>query len=240
MTDSTAWREMLRREWWLIAAVLVIALAAAAAFKLGTKPTTDAITEVNCPQRLLTPYPSIPTEDILSASVLYPGSVAAIAKDAGTTTAKVTADLQVAYSPAPQYGVKLTATDKDASLATRISNAAAAETIAIARELQIVTIRSFSSRLQADTQALNVIQAALKSAPTNANLAFELWTVQTATANDQASVQSLQQAYTIAGPAALVAPSLSKTLETYVAVGLLGLVLGLILAAAREGLLRRR
>jgi capsular polysaccharide biosynthesis protein len=235
MTGSNDWRAVVRREWLVVTTVAVAAAVVAAGLSLAARPKAVATTEVLCEQRTLVAYTGIPTADAVISSMHSHEANAAVAGKAGVQTAVVSAALRVAAVAAPLYGVGITVTLDDEAAAARIASAAASEAASRAAALDAAQIERYRARAELDAKALAVLEPAAAAGPANADLAFKLWTVRVAATDDTAASATLKDAYHAVGEVAVSRPSpLAKALQNMMAAAVVGLAIGLALAALRE------
>ncbi len=238
MNESIGWRSIVRREWLLVLAAVIVAVAAAGAVSLAFRPKAVATAQVLCEQRLLAVNAGVPTADEAVSSMHTHGANVSVASRSGVTPTQVAAELRVAAVSAPLYGVGITVTSADAVEAQRIAVAAVSEVEKRARALDATEIGRYRARAALDTQALGVIQPAAVASPANVDFAFKLWTVGVASSDDSATVATLQDAYGIVGNVTVTRPSrVSATLQNLFAAVAVGLLVGFGLAVVRERLL---
>jgi capsular polysaccharide biosynthesis protein len=240
MTGSTDWRAVVRREWLIVTAAVVVAAGVAGGLSLTAHPKAVATAQVLCDQRVLAAYSGVPTADTVVTSMHVHEANVAVAALAGVTPAQVSDSLKVTAVAAPLYGADITVTLSDAAVASRIASAAATVVADHAAALDATQIDRYRSRAALDQQALIVLEAAVQARPADSDLAFKLWSVRVAATDDAAIASTLDHAYRVVGDVSVSRPSrTSAALKNMLAAVAAGLAIGLAIAVVRERLLRQ-
>lgn len=241
MSERGPWSAIVRREWEIVVAcVVVAALVGGGSVLLRKHDVASATTRVLLAQRLLTEFPEIPIADEVAAAVRL--NVSRIASDAGLP-ATAAPTIKVTLEAAPFYGVDVEATAPDKRTAAAISKAAARVTVQLARERMASVLERYRERIAADKSALAVLDAAAAS-PSGAastDVAFKLWSVKTAYADDQNALSQLQDAYSIYGPPITQIESRkASAVQSAAGAAVVGLLIGVALSMLRERFAVRR
>lgn len=236
-------RDVVRREWWLVAIVIAGAVVGAALMGGGAKTTYQAQTTFLADTTILNRYKGIPTPDDVVRDVGTPAARASIAEVLGLKASDVSGlRLSGFGNPQNRLLVSFSSPDRDRALAVvRAADDAV---------LQYVAKRTVVERVNYQTAVdqADVTIARLESALGEASLVrwqrsdveFKLWQVRQSRIQSKDIVDILSGVYQVHIEPSAVATSGSSALVTRSAAAVLvGLFLGLVLAGGREWLLRR-
>ncbi|MDP2182854.1 MAG: hypothetical protein Q8K99_09860 [Actinomycetota bacterium] len=237
-TTVAKWIEIIRRHWWVVAVVAVV--AAGVAFAVGSSETItyQAKATVRVDNVSIASYARLPKPDEVMSLAKTAELAEKVAAVVGEDAATVKSGLNAFTSGNPQDKVVVTFTGPEQDTAKEIVDAAATEVVAAENELA----RPEYERLQAliDSSEEAIVQLEKHSLPGQTSAA-SAWNIERAMQTDQAALDFMKTAYTYPGE-----PSVSKTAvgssaaKNVAAGGLLGLFIGVVLAGLRERMRRPR
>lgn len=237
-------RDVAKREWWLVAIVVVAALVGASLAGGGAKTSYQAQATFLADTTQVNRYKGVPMPDDVVRDV---GTVAvqkSIAATVGVPAADV-AGLHLSGFGNPQNRLLVSFSSPDRATALAIVWAADAAVLDyVARRTSVVRTDYQTSVDQADA-TIATLQKTLSNSTLDAwqrsDIEFDLWQVREGRIESQDVVNVISTVYQLQSQPTLAATSSTSALASRLAAALLaGLFVGLVLAGVREALVRRR
>jgi hypothetical protein len=243
MNESEAVRSALgvvRREWWIVAIAVVAAVAIAALVGSSTATTTYTGTAnmlIDSPN--ISRYKGLPLPD----DVLRQSNGSAwrerFAKVAGVSPDAIAVGLRVSSAGNPANRLIITYTSVDKAEAQRVATAVAGEITSLAQAGAQVEIQSRQALVKlADDAAAEIGKLEAKQPGTawqQADDAFKMWQIQQEGTIAARELAVLKSAYSLDGEPSVATNSGARSMGTnLLGAALVGLVVGLFVAAGRE------
>jgi len=246
MTDDAgslkaAWA-VLRRQWWIVVAAMVAAMAVA---WLASADVPDSyvghatiVVDVGT-----TKYSGMPIVD----DVVRRGSGdvvrSEIASATGQSVADVASALRVTGVGNPQNSIAITYEDVDASIAEKGADAAARAIIGYTHETAAEQVEVGRQQVRASQEALKRLEEQSKQLSPGweqGDLIYKMWNINGEILRVQNNTNIIENIYAYrGGPSATLKPGKSTRRTNVIGGTAAGLIAGLVIAAAREELLRR-
>ncbi len=235
--------DVVRREWWVVALTLVVALVVGAIMALNAATSYTGSATVTVVPGTLTRFPALATSEQVLAAVTTDTfyEKAAAETNVAASTLKANTKSYLVGSPAKQLVVEYTGTDS-------------AEAKRVALVLAGLVTKEAQALSATETDRMKVLvdetQAAIDKINSykitgnpweSSDVVYKLWNAQTELTGYQANLAQMLGAYVApTGSSVSEVSALSSSFKTLLASGLVGLVLGVAIAAVREALLLRR
>lgn len=243
--SSTSFKaaDIVRREWWVVGLAVLVALGVGLLLASQGAPQYVAKANVDIDQSALSRSAGLATPDQVERGLMTAEAKAKIAAASGVSASDISANGSVFISGSPAKEIVVQYRSTDRAQAQKVANAMQAEAL---RQANLIGAREID-RVQAlidetvSTLADMPKLDSVKDASQRANLAYQLWSLNTQLTGYKASIKTMQNAYAISSAASAARESVvAARTKTLAATLLLGVVLGVGVAAVREGLLLRR
>lgn len=222
----------LRRQWWIVALCVVVALAAGAALAYSAPTEYTATAVVRIDPSAVSRATGLPAADEVLRASKTDIRTKALA-DSAMAGGKNAADVRFSAIGAPQTRVIVTATGSDENAAKSSAGAFAKATVAYAQDAANIEIARQERKVA-------LAKAALARMPESAAV-IDRWTIEDSLADAQAGLDLLRDGYSFDGEVSAGAAARGSGLRgTLSAALLLGAFLGMLLGGVREYLLRRK
>jgi hypothetical protein len=237
-------KDVVRREWLVVAVTVVAAVAGAVLFGGGVKTTYQAQATFIADTTLLNRYKGIPTPDDVVRDVGTPAVQASVAATAGVRLSDARS-LHLSGFGNPQNRLLVTATAPDREAALSIVRAADAAVLDYVARRTVVERTNYQTSVDQADAAAAALEASLKGTSLDpwqrSDVEFKLWQVRQARVLSKDIVDILSTIYQVQGEPTVSPVTKSSALATRAAAGALaGLFVGLVLAGVLEALRRRR
>jgi hypothetical protein len=228
---------VLRRQWWLVVAVV---LAAAITGYVASLKTADVYTSVATIMMDTAPsarYRGMPVADDLVKEITGSKVRSMVASSLSVDEAEVAGNLRAAAAGNPLTTIRVTYAAGTKDRADAGARAAALEAIAYVRTTMSKEVAFREQQIAASEQALSAFDAASRQTPLALNATYERWTIQTQLIDYKVALEGILGVYTYDGSVTSSLSSASDVrLKNALAGAVVGLAFGILLAGAREAL----
>lgn len=240
--EPRSWDAVVRREWWI--PLLVVALAAVLALALSSRPGEplyEARAVIAIDSSFLQKYPDLPRPDHVMQEVQKDGVLARIAEESGVSTETLSAGLSAYTLDDPQSRLVVRFRSRDESEAAGVAAVAAKVLAERAIEMGGAEIRALEGRIEDTEKSLTAVRridnqtSGRRSAELSLDIVATQWQMRMKLYEDKLALRQMRSTYYYNGNVATedVAPARRRGSSVATA-AVLGLVLGLVLAALRE------
>jgi len=233
---------VVRRQWWIVAVVIIAALATGYATALRVVDTYTANAYVMHDTASSARYRGMPLMDDLVKEVSRSRVREAVASETGLTVDEVESNLRAAAAGNPLTHINIFFSADDEETAEIGAQTAAEEIIGLTNEAVAIEIAYRVAQIKASEQALEEMQGVVGETPIEqADWSYRRWSVETKLIDYQRSLTAVEDVYTYDGnmsTSLLTGASVFR--RDIVGAGIAGLILGLLAAAVREALSRLR
>ena len=235
--------DVVRREWWVVALALLVAIAAGLLLSSGTKATYVGKATIEIDAATVSRNPDLPSPTAVQQAALSEAARAAVSATTGVSATALSSDAKTALFGTPARQIVLQFTSSDRNEALLVADALRQEALLQANELGAAAITRARAFRDETLNAIAVMPQpdTITNPSERASVIYQRWNLNTQLTGFTASLDAIEKAYSAVSPATVSRQSalLSKA-KTLAAAALLGLLLGLAVAAVREGLLLRR
>lgn len=245
MTDPRSELDVLgalRRQWWVVIACGLIAMAAAFAMTKATARdivVATAVLHIDDTVIGRTPGALQPDDVLRAASVELKSRI----RDAGGFSADQISGLTFQAPGKPQTRLVIVAQSSDEATAKKVAKVAAEQAVLLSRDAAKSSIDRETRQLDAAKAALAAMDAQSSAGLTPAEkaaLAFQTWQVKDRVIESEVGLEALKNMYRFDGEVSSAVKSATDGLRSTLAGALLlGLFAGVVLAGVREYLFRR-
>lgn len=241
---ATNVRDLVRREWWIVAVVVAVALCAAALAGGTPKTSYQAQATFLADLSISGSYKGIPTPDDVVRDVGTARTRASIAASLGLPASRLST-LQYAGFGNPQNRLLVTFTSPDKAHAAAVIRAADQAVLDYVQSRTDVERLNLEKQIR-DADAAEASMAAALDAKSvdayqRADIQFKIWQVGQSRAVVKNSVDMISTVYHLQSePSVSTTPATSSLVSRLVMAALAGIVVGLLLAGVRETLRRGR
>lgn len=231
---------VLRRQWWLIAAVVIVAAITGYVASLKTADVYMGVATIVIDTAPSARYRRMPLADDLVKEISGARIRSAVAGSLAVDEATVAESLRAAASGNPLTRIRVTYSAGTKDVADTGARTAALEAIAYVRETTSKEVAFREAQIAASEQALVAFDAVAKSQELGPDATYQRWGIETQLLDYQNALDGITGVYTYDGS---VASSLSRArgVRNRNALGgaMIGLALGILLAGAREATRKR-
>lgn len=237
----------MRREWWIpvLVAVLAIAAALALASRPG-KPLFEARAVIAIDASFLQKYPDLPRPDHMMQEAEKDGIVARVVEASGVSTEALRASLFVYTLDDPQTRLVVRFQSRDESQAAGVAAAMAQALVERAVEMGGAEIRALEQRIEDTEKSLTAVRridnqtSGRRDAQLSLDIVSTQWQMRMKLYEDKLALRQMRSTYYYNGNVTTddIAPARRRGASAATA-AILGLALGLVLAALREAMLLR-
>ena len=234
--------DVIRRQWWIVLLVVAAALSVAAVLSSGAPDTFTATAAVVIDTTPSSRYRGMPLPDDLVRHVSDADLREAVAEAAGLSKDEVAGALRGSAAGNPLTRITITFSGDSEEVAARAAGAAAEELVAWVNESAGPETEYRESQIEATRAALESLSDDPGAAPAQIEeTAYKRWQLQTRLLDYEAALRSIEDVYSFDGDVdTSVRTGVTVLRRDLVGAGIAGLVLGLLVAAAREALSRRQ
>lgn len=226
---------VLRRQWWLIAAVVIVAAITGYVASLKTADVYMGVATIVIDTAPSARYRRMPLADDLVKEISGARIRSAVAGSLVVDEATVAESLRAAASGNPLTRIRVTYSAGTKDVADTGARTAALEAIAYVRETTSKEVAFREAQIAASEEALVAFDAVAKSQELGPDATYQRWAIETQLLDYQNALDGITGVYTYDGS---VASSLSRArgVRNRNALGgaMIGLALGILLAGARE------
>jgi hypothetical protein len=240
---NSRFRDVVRREWWIVVLTMVVALAIGVVASSRSTTAYVGSSSVNIASGALSRFPGLPSADQVVAATSAGAFLDAVAATTGVDVASLKANGKAYVVGRPVTRITLEFSAPDAETARKVALAMAAQTQAAALDLSAAETQRIRDLLDGTQKAMDEMGAVKLPANTweYSDLTYKLWQVNSSLAGYRGQLSGMVGAYAASGDASAARTSAVTTAgKTLAVAGLVGLALGVALAALREGLLARQ
>lgn len=231
---------VLRRQWWLIAAVVIVAAITGYVASLKTADVYMGVATIVIDTAPSARYRRMPLADDLVKEISGARIRSAVAGSLAVDEATVAESLRAAASGNPLTRIRVTYSAGTKDVADTGARTAALEAIAYVRETTSKEVAFREAQIAASEEALVAFDAVAKSQELGPDATYQRWAIETQLLDYQNALDGITGVYTYDGS---VASSLSRArgVRNRNALGgaMIGLALGILLAGAREATRKR-
>ncbi len=237
----------MRREWWVPVVVAALAVTAALAFASRPgKPLFEARAVIAIDASFLQKYPDLPRPDHMMQEAEKDGVVARVVEASGATTEALRASLSVYTLDDPQSRLVVRFQSRDESQAAGVVTAMARALVERAVEMGGAEIRALEQRIEDTEKSLTAVRridnqtSGRRDAQLSLDIVATQWQMRMKLYEDKLALRQMRSTYYYNGNVATddIAPARRRGASAATA-AILGLALGVVLAALREAMLLR-
>lgn len=246
-SEHRSWDATVRREWWVPVVVASLAVAVALVFaNRPGKPLFEARAVIAIDASFLQKYPDLPRPDHVMQEAEKDGVVARVVGASGVTTEALRAGLSVYTLDDPQTRLVVRFQSRDESQAVGVATAMAQTLVQRAVEMGGAEIRALEQRIEDTERSLTAVRridnqtSGRRDAQLSLDIVATQWQMRMKLYEDKLALRQMRSTYYYNGnvTSADIAPARRRGASAATA-AVLGLALGLVLAALREAMLLR-
>lgn len=231
---------VIRRQWWVIAAVIAVAAGVGFAASLGVADVHTGVATIAIDTAPSARYRGMPVADDLVKAISGADVRAAVATELGVDQATVASNLRAAASGNPLTRIRVTYSASSKQAAEAGAKAGAEQLIGIVAKSMEKEVAIRNAQIAASEKALAAIDANAKDGALSAQDAYDRWGVETQLLDYKSALEGVLGVYTYDGATtSTVATASSARKKNALGGAVLGLALGILLAGAREVLRSR-
>jgi hypothetical protein len=241
MSSSSSGRvvlEALRRSWIIALVCVVAAVGVAVAVSLDSSTRHEGRATINVDAVSITQNARLPKVDDLIAYAQSSGLASELGEEFGVSTDTMLADLNAFSLGNPQDRIVVTFVSEDQGQATDVTRAAANATLDKGFELADPVIAHQQKVIDESEETLEVLEPLIEESP---SARYPVWTVRRSLYVDEYNLSFIETMFAY-DDGVSVTTTTRQALMTQAAVGglIVGLVLAVVVVAAREVWVRKR
>lgn len=244
-SEPRTWDAVVRREWWVPIVVAALAVAAALAFASQPgRPLYEARAVIAIDASFLQKYPDLPRPDHMMQEAEKDGVVGRVVEASGVATEALRAGLAVYTLDDPQSRLVVRFQSRDESQAAGVAAAMAQTLVERAVEMGGAEIRALEQRVEDTEKSLSAVRridnqtSGRRDAQLSLDIVATQWQMRMKLYEDKLALRQMRSTYYYNGnvTAEDIAPARRRGASAATA-AVLGLALGVLLAALREAML---